>query len=93
MESREGAIVTLSIVGDILGGVLAPHVVAFLLLLRFSMIAIRPNRDAGARAAFAGLWAWSTARWRVMIVHPLYWAATGIVSAYFLIDPLRRMFL
>lgn len=68
---------------DILNSILMPHVIAFFFLFRIAMWEIRPGE--GFRRDMARLWAWVRPHWYTMVAHPLYWAATGIVTAYFLV--------
>lgn len=79
-------------IGDIIGGIIIPHVFAAFLLLRIGMWEVRPDKSNTVREDFARLWAWACARWHMMVMHPLYWAGTGLATAFFLIEPLRRLF-
>jgi hypothetical protein len=81
------------IIVDIIGSLAVPHILAFFLISRLGMFEVRPDKSNTFREDMALLWAWTRPRWRRMAAHPLYWAATGIVSAYFLVEPLRRLFL
>jgi hypothetical protein len=82
----------MSILADILGGILIPHVLALFVLFRIAMWEIRPEHRSTFRDSMARLWAWVRPHWYAMVVHPLYWAASGIVTAFFLVEPLRRIF-
>mgnify|MGYP001590489616 CR=1 FL=1 len=76
---------------DIISWIALPHILAFFLLFRLSMFEIRPKRGDTFWQGIGCLWIWVRPRWRVMVAHPLYWAATGIVSAYFLAGTLRSI--
>ena len=80
-------------IGDIIGSIILPHILAILILFRVGMLNVRPTRDDTVRESFARLWAWGCARWPLMVMHPLYWAATGAVTAFFLVAPLRSLFI
>jgi hypothetical protein len=77
---------------DIIGSVLVPHLVALAVLFRIAMWEVRPGERISFRREIARLWVWVRPHWRSMVAHPLYWAATGIVTAYFLVEPIRRLF-
>lgn len=82
----------MSIIGDIVGCVLIPHILAFFFLFRIATLEIRADEEDTVRENMARLWAWVCVRWTKMIIHPLYWAASGVVTAFFLVEPLRRIF-
>jgi hypothetical protein len=82
----------MAIIGDILGSLFTPHLIAFFFLFRIAMWEIRADKDATLRENMAHLWAWIRPRWHTMAAHPLYWAATGVATAFLLVDPLRRVF-
>lgn len=79
-------------IGDIIGSIALPHILAFFMLSRIGMLEVRPDKSNSFSEDITLLWAWTRPRWRVMVAHPLYWAACSIVSAYFLVAPLRRIF-
>jgi hypothetical protein len=79
-------------IGDILGGLLIPHFLAFCFLFRIATWEVRPDRSGDMRDDIARLWAWVYPHWRKMVTHPLYWAACGIMSAFFLSGALKRIF-
>jgi hypothetical protein len=70
-------------IADILASFVMPHFIAFFFLLRIAMWEERPSGTF--REDVARLWAWSCPHWRTMVAHPLYWAVTGVVTAYFLV--------
>lgn len=78
---RKGYIFMLT---DIIGGIFMPHVVAFFIIVRIAMWEVHAN-GVTFREDMRLLWAWVLPHWRKMITHPLYWAAAGIVTAYFLV--------
>lgn len=65
---------------NILNSILMPHVLAFGLLCRIAMLDVRREKHNTFREELARLWVWI----RPLMAHPLYWAATGIATAYFL---------
>jgi hypothetical protein len=79
-------------IDDIVGGIIVPHLIAPFFLLRIAMWETRADKDSTMRENMALLWAWVRPRWWAMVVHPLYWAASDIVTAFFLVEPLRRIF-
>lgn len=78
---------------DILGSIILPHVIALFLLFRVAVWEIRPAKGNTFQEDTRSLWAWIHPHWRLMVAHPLYWAAAGIVTALFLVEPIRRLFL
>jgi hypothetical protein len=79
-------------IGDILGGILIPHFLAICLLFRIATWEVRADRSNSVREDMARLWAWAYPHWRTTVAHPLYWAACGIVSAFFLSGIAKRIF-
>lgn len=77
---------------DILGSLFMPHLIAFFVLARIAMFELQHDRNNTFVQDMHCLWVWMCPRWARMIAHPLYWAAAGIVTAFFLIDPIRRIF-
>jgi hypothetical protein len=80
-------------IGDILGGILIPHLLAFCLLFRIATWEVRADRTNTMREDMARLWAWMHPHWCKMVAHPLYWVGCGIVSAFFLSGVAKRIFL
>lgn len=79
-------------IGDILAGIIVPHLIAPFFLLRIAMLEVRPDKGSTMRENMALLFAWVPAHYPAMVAHPLYWVGTGIATAFFLIEPLRRLF-
>lgn len=70
-------------IGDILSDIFMPHVIVFLLMFRIAMSAV--DASGAFREDMRSLWQWVKPHWCKMVAHPLYWAATGIVTAYLLV--------
>lgn len=79
-------------IGNIIGGILIPHFLAFCLLFRIAAWETRPDKSDTFREDMMLLWQWVYPHWRTMVAHPLYWVGCGIVSAFFLAGALKGIF-
>lgn len=76
-------------IDNILASILIPHLLAASLLFKIVTYEVRPGRDTTMREDLRLLWCWYKPRWRAWVTHPLYWAGTAIVTAFFLAASLK----
>lgn len=76
-------------IGNIISALLIPHLLAASFLFKIVTYEVRPAATATMREDFRLLWRWYKPRWRAWVAHPLYWAGTAVITAFFLVASLK----